>query len=93
MSDLEQLHVIFHGRVQGVGFRATCARYAQLRGLQGTVQNLPDGSVELHALGKRELLDALLNDLQKDPGPSSITLAETSFAPASRAFVGFQVLR
>ena len=34
------------GRVQGVGFRETCRREAQRRGVAGTVWNRSDGSVE-----------------------------------------------
>jgi acylphosphatase len=39
-------HVIFHGRVQGVGFRAFVEGEALARGLGGWVRNRRDGSVE-----------------------------------------------
>jgi acylphosphatase len=38
--------VIIRGRVQGVFFRATCAREATLRDVRGWVRNTADGSVE-----------------------------------------------
>jgi acylphosphatase len=38
--------VVVSGRVQGVFFRATCARRARALGLGGSVRNMPDGSVE-----------------------------------------------
>ena len=39
-------HIIFTGRVQGVGFRFTALRIARLNQLKGYVRNSPDGSVE-----------------------------------------------
>jgi len=59
----KELHVIFKGKVQGVGFRATARRKAQELGLTGIVRNLPNGSVELIAQGKEELLKSLLQFL------------------------------
>lgn len=38
--------VVVSGRVQGVGFRASCGRMAGQHGVRGWVRNLPDGSVE-----------------------------------------------
>ncbi|MBL8829940.1 MAG: acylphosphatase, partial [Planctomycetaceae bacterium] len=43
--------VLFHGRVQGVGFRVTTRSIAQRFAVTGWVRNLPDGSVELLAEG------------------------------------------
>ena len=43
--------VIFRGRVQGVGFRATTHRLARGRAVVGYVKNLPDGTVEMLAQG------------------------------------------
>jgi len=44
-------HVIFIGRVQGVGFRFTAHRMAQRHQLTGYVRNLPDGTVEMLTQG------------------------------------------
>jgi acylphosphatase len=38
--------VVVTGRVQGVFFRADCARHARALGLAGSVRNRPDGAVE-----------------------------------------------
>jgi acylphosphatase len=55
----EALHLIVHGRVQGVAFRLNTEREARALGLAGWVRNLPDGSVEVWASGERVALDAL----------------------------------
>ncbi|MEP7033087.1 MAG: acylphosphatase [Actinomycetota bacterium] len=43
---MRRVRVVVSGRVQGVFFRATCARHARALGLGGSVRNMPDGSVE-----------------------------------------------
>jgi acylphosphatase len=45
-------HIIFMGRVQGVGFRFTAHRMANRHFLTGFVRNLPDGTVEMLAQGQ-----------------------------------------
>ena len=47
------------GRVQGVGFRAFVAAAARAEGLAGSVTNLPDGRVQVHAEGHAEALTRL----------------------------------
>ena len=57
--------LIFHGRVQGVGFRYTAKHLAGSLGLTGWVRNCSDGSVEMEVQGKPELIDDLLLYLRK----------------------------
>ncbi len=55
-------HVIYKGRVQGVGFRFTAQRIALRYELAGFVKNLPDGSVEMFAQGRPDnVADCLRN--------------------------------
>ena len=49
----------FHGRVQGVFFRAQTRTAARTLGLTGWVRNLADGSVEAYAEGGAATLDEL----------------------------------
>lgn len=57
------------GRVQGVGFRWWSCRTASALGVRGSVRNRPDGSVEIHAAGSPDALDAFEEKLHG--GPSS----------------------
>jgi acylphosphatase len=55
------------GRVQGVGFRWWTRRAAAELGLSGSVQNSPDGSVEILAVGSRSALADLEDALSVGP--------------------------
>jgi acylphosphatase len=48
---------VFHGGVQGVGFRATTCRLATAFPVRGHVRNQPDGSVEVMAWGDPSVLE------------------------------------
>lgn len=55
--------VIFSGRVQGVGFRATAQEKARRVALVGYVRNQADGTVEMEVEGMPRHVDAFLKDL------------------------------
>jgi acylphosphatase len=56
-------HIIFIGRVQGVGFRFTAHRMAQRHQLSGFVRNLPDGTVEMLTQGPVQDIDDCIRDI------------------------------
>jgi acylphosphatase len=56
----KRAHVLVSGQVQGVFFRAHCARKARDRGVGGFVRNLPDGRVEAAFEGDDDAVDALV---------------------------------
>jgi len=58
-------HVIFSGRVQGVGFRFTVNTIARRYDISGYVRNLPDGTVETFAQGPSREVDGCLADIQE----------------------------
>ena len=64
MSDKIRKQIIFHGRVQGVGFRWHATNYANSAGLTGWVQNLEDGTVEIEVQGSDEKIDSLITYLE-----------------------------
>lgn len=55
--------VIFHGRVQGVGFRYTTCSIAARFPVGGWVKNLPDGTVEVVAEGTRSCVAEFLDEV------------------------------
>jgi acylphosphatase len=60
-------HVIVHGRVQGVGFRAWTETTALRLGLEGWVRNRRDGSVEALLAGTPDTVAAMLALIRRGP--------------------------
>ena len=56
VSGGDSTHIVVSGRVQGVGYRYFAAARAKMHGILGYVRNLPDGSVEVVAVGPRVAL-------------------------------------
>jgi acylphosphatase len=67
-SERHQRGFRVRGRVQGVSFRWWARRRAADLGLRGTVRNRPDGTVEVHAAGELETLEAFAAELKVGPG-------------------------
>ena len=54
-------HIIFTGRVQGVGFRYRARHAASLYGCTGWVRNEWDGSVTMEIQGEPEAIDRVIH--------------------------------
>ena len=86
------MHVIVYGKVQGVFFRDTTRRIARQMGLKGTVKNLSDGTVEIHAVGEKEKLERLVALLVSQEGPGRVTRTDINFSEFIDFFEDFQVI-
>lgn len=60
--------VLYRGRVQGVGFRATVRDAAEAFGVGGWVRNQQDGSVMLIVQGKESEVLGLLEEVERRMG-------------------------
>ena len=58
-------HVVFRGRVQGVGFRAVVEDQAARTGVQGWVRNRRDGTVEAVFAGDPAAVEATIAACRK----------------------------
>lgn len=77
------------GKVQGVFYRASTVRVAEQFKLRGFARNLPDGRVEVLALGDASSLEALLNWLRQGPPLARVTaVTEQVEDPAQYPDVG-----
>lgn len=61
-------HIVFVGRVQGVGFRFTAFNIANRNQLTGFVRNLPDRTVEMLAQGPADAIDDCIQDIEESFG-------------------------
>lgn len=64
------------GRVQGVGFRGWTRALGIRLGLSGTVRNLDDGSVAVHARGAESQLRELRARLAEGPPVAHVTAVD-----------------
>lgn len=79
------------GRVQGVGYRDSCAREAEKLHLSGWVRNRLDGSVEVLLQGPPERLARLVEWLHQGPPAARVDeVSVTPLAPPFPAVVGFE---
>ncbi len=58
-------HLVFHGRVQGVGFRYTAKHLADSLGLTGWVRNEYDGTVQMEVQGREAMIYKLMEGLNR----------------------------
>jgi acylphosphatase len=65
-------HVVIHGWVQGVGYRAWTEYTALERGLQGWVRNRRDGSVEAMFAGPPDAVAAMIEACENGPHGSRV---------------------
>jgi acylphosphatase len=77
--------IVVRGRVQGVGFRASCAAVARRLGTSGWVRNRPDGTVEVAVIGPEPAVAELTDWCHHGPPAARVTdLAVTDLAVTNR---------
>lgn len=64
------------GRVQGVFYRASAREKARELGVRGHARNLPDGRVEVLAVGQLERVHALVSWLWNGPPAARVTAVD-----------------
>lgn len=91
MEENSRLHAMVEGSVQGVGFRQFVLKTAIQLNLTGWVRNTYQGSVEVIAEGRSDILDALLFALKQGPRHAYVTHVNSEFLPASGEFADFTI--
>ncbi len=80
---LERLHGVIKGDVQGVGFRYFLIRRAKALGLTGWVANRDDGVVEFVAEGTRQDLEQLERAAREGPRQARVAALEVNWSEAT----------
>jgi acylphosphatase len=86
-----RVHVTVSGSVQGVFFRATCARRARELGVRGWVRNLPDGRVEAAFEGVEDSVQAMIGWCHEGPSGARVTSVDIERIPVEGE-VGFAIV-
>ena len=83
-------HIIFTGRVQGIGFRFTALDIANRYKLTGMVRNLPDGTVEMVAQGPSDDIADCIRDI-KEAFEGYIRETKTKEIPPDPKYTDFKI--
>ncbi|AUN94281.1 acylphosphatase [Pseudazoarcus pumilus] len=83
-------HLLIHGKVQGVYYRASAEKEAMRLGLSGWVRNRFSGEVEAVVYGPEADVDAFIDWAREGPPAAEVTRIEISSAEPPDE--GFRVL-
>ncbi len=85
------LHLVIHGRVQGVFFRDSMRREAQRLGIAGWVRNRADGAVEAAVQGEPADVDRIVRWAHR--GPEYANVERVEIEPHGGSYSNFEILR
>jgi acylphosphatase len=86
-----RLTAVFHGTVQGVGFRYSTHRLAARSLITGFVQNEADGTVLAVVEGQEADVKAFLNQIKMSHLGQLIQRVDESWCPATCAYKSFDI--
>jgi acylphosphatase len=70
---VKRAHVLVHGSVQGVFFRAETRNRARALGIEGWVRNTRDGAVEAVFEGDDERVDSMVEWARRGPSGAQVS--------------------
>lgn len=91
-DNMQTLHIIVKGKVQGVFFRASAREAAMALALTGWVKNTSDGAVEISVTGNSESLQSFLQWCHEGP-PKAVVQSVITEPEAFQSYEGFQIKR
>ena len=84
------LHLVIHGRVQGVFFRDSMRSEAQYLAVSGWVRNRSDGAVEALVQGEPDAVDALVRWAHL--GPERARVEQVEIEQGNGNYSNFEVI-
>ncbi len=93
MGTLKHVHLIVHGRVQGVWYRASAKEAAEKLELKGWVRNLPDRCVEIDASGDVDSIEKFIQWCYQGPPGARVTTIDVQELEAGVIIENFQIIR
>ncbi len=87
----KRVHLLIHGRVQGVFFRASAQQKAQELELSGWVRNNSDGSVEIMAEGEGDRIDSIIEWCRIGPAQAVVKHVSINWEPPEGESQDFRI--
>ena len=92
-EEIKEIECVITGRVQLVMYRDFACRKARGLGVNGTVENLLDGSVRVIAQGTEERLALFLEKLKKGPLLARVEHVNVIWRHPTQKFRNFSMIR
>jgi acylphosphatase len=86
-----KVNMLVAGRVQGVYFRAFTQKKANQLSIFGTVQNLPDGRVEITAEAESQAIEKFITWCHKGPITARVDHVDITELEPDDAFTSFTI--
>ena len=86
---MKKVTLYISGNVQRVGYRAKVGSLATALGIEGLIQNLPDGKVKIIAQGEQSELDKLIQDINISNSLINVTNIEQEYSTSLDSYEGF----
>ncbi len=88
---MKHLSINVTGKVQGVYFRASTKQKADELGLQGTVMNLPNGSVQIEVVGTETTIEQFIKWCNEGPERAEVKEVNCIQIEELGAYTNFKV--
>ena len=89
---MRRVKIVVSGRVQGVYFRLFTQNKAKHLAINGTVQNLPDGRVEIYAEAEHLMIDKFVKWCSKGPVTARVDNSEVTELEPEFNFTSFEII-
>jgi len=89
---MRRVKIVVSGRVQGVYFRLFTQNKAKHLAINGTVQNLPDGRVEIFAEAEHVMVDKFIKWCGKGPVTARVDTIEVTELEPEFNFTSFDII-
>ncbi|ANH80717.1 acylphosphatase [Niabella ginsenosidivorans] len=84
--------IIITGKVQGVFFRRSAKEQADIMGILGSAENMPDGSVLIYAVGDEVPLQRFIDWCKRGPAGAKVENVTITDVPETREYRWFEIL-
>ena len=89
---MRRVKIVVSGRVQGVYFRLFTQNKAKHLAINGTVQNLPDGRVEIFAEAEHLMIEKFIKWCSKGPVTARVDNIEVTELEPEFAYTSFDII-